>query len=218
MRDRDPLRAVGSVFVRRGDASAFRGTCFAFRHANRVLTAGHCVEGLQPEVIEVAFPGAAGRSIAVGVVRHPTADLALLRLAGGGLSPDHEPFALHGRGERGQAFAGCGSVAGVCERFDGRIRRVFADKDDCHRSAEMSVAARDGYSGGPLFSPAAPFAVMGLMTANRTTPLAIACSRLLRRRRSDEHSGLAAGRGIALLLDDVSAWLDEHAHDDTHEP
>jgi hypothetical protein len=210
MRDRDPLRAVGSVFVRRGNTSTFGGTCFAFRHPDCVLTAGHCVEGLRREDVEVTFLGAERRSPAVDVVRHPTADLALLRLAGIGLSPGLEPFAALEHSERGQAFAGCGSIAGAGERFEGRIRRVFADEDDGHRYAEMSVAARDGFSGGPLFSPVAPFAVVGLMTANRTSPLALARSRLLRRLRPEVRSVQSPARGIALLLDDLLEWLDEH--------
>jgi hypothetical protein len=218
MRDRDPLRAVGSVFVRRGDASTFAGTCFAFRHADRVLTAGHCVQGLEPDDVEVVFMGAARRFRAIGVVRHPTADLALLRLARDAPPPAAEPFAVRGRSERGQAFAGFGSVAGVCERFEGRVRRVFVDEHDGHRHAEMSIAARDGFSGGPLFSPAAPFAVVGLMTENRTTPLALARSRLVRRLRPGARSGQATGRGIALLLDDLSDWLDEHVPEDTRKP
>ncbi len=217
MRDRDPLRAAGSVFARRGEAPAFGGTCFAFRYANRLLTAGHCVDGLEAEDIAVEFLGDSERFTAVGVVRHPTADLALIRLAAGVRPPGVRPFAAHGRIGRGEEFAGIGSVAGAAELFAGRIRRVFDDREDGHRHAEMSVAARDGFSGGPLFAPAAPDAVVGVMTANRTTRLALACASALGRLRSGSAPRPAAGRGIALLVSDLAGWLDEHVPEDAHE-
>jgi hypothetical protein len=215
MRDRDPRRAAASVFVRRNGTFAFGGTCFAFRRANHVLTAGHCVEGLGPEDVEIAFPDAAQRATAADLVRHPTADLALVRLASGVPHEGVEPFAVHGRIARGERFAGFGSVAGTREHFAGRIRRVFSDEDDGHRYAEMSIAARDGFSGGPLFSPGPPFALVGVMTANRSTPLALALarSRALQRLQPAARSG----HGVALLVGDLSDWLDEHAPEQQRE-
>jgi hypothetical protein len=217
MHDRDPLRAAGSVFVRRGEAPAFGGTCFAFRRANRLLTAGHCVDGLRPEAVDVEFLGGAERFTAVGLVHHPTAELALIRLAADVRPRGVEPFAAHGGIARGEDFAGIGWVAGRCELFGGRIRRVVVDREDGHRHAEMSVAARNGFSGGPLFAPGAPHAVVAVMTANRTTRLALAGAGLLGRLRPQSAPGPAAGRGIALLASDLAGWLDEHVPEDAHE-
>jgi hypothetical protein len=218
MRDHDPLRAAGSVFVRRGEAPVFGGTCFAFRYADRLLTAGHCVEGLQPEDVAVSFLGGAERFTPVGVRRHPTADLALILLAPGVRPLGVEPFAAYASIARGDDFGGIGSIAGAGELLGGRIRRVFADAEDGHRHAEMSVAARDGFSGGPLFARAAPGAVVGVMTANRKTRLALAGAGLRRRLRPRAPCGQAAGRGIALLVADVAEWLDEHVPEDPREP
>jgi S1-C subfamily serine protease len=202
----DPLRAVGSVFARRGDPTGFRGTCFAFRTAGHLLTAGHCVEGLHPEDVEIAFLGSPSLHAAAEVARHPTADLAIVRLAARREPVGVEPFAALAPIARRQRFAGFGSVAGDFRtvatlgdgRIAGRLRRAFTDPEDGHRHAEMSVAARDGFSGGPLFLPAPPHAVIGLMAANRRHPLALGSAR-------------TEGRGIALLLDELSDWIDEHA-------
>jgi hypothetical protein len=198
----DPLLAIGSVFdLRRARRS---GTCTAFRHAQLVLTAGHCVENLEAAEVEVEFIAVPGRRTVAEISRHPTADLALLRLAAAGGLDGVVPLTAVARvAESGPEFVGFGSADGAAtvaearERlFEGRIRRAFTDRADGHRHAELSVPVFDGYSGGPLVAATAPQALLGVITANRRGRFA----------RRGNH-----GHGIALLAGELCEWIDEHA-------
>lgn len=202
MAERDPLLAIGSVFDRRGARRA--GTCTAFRQPQHVLTAAHCVETLEPAEVEVGFIAAAGRHAAVEIVPHPTADLALVRLAASGDLHGVQPLTAVGRiDDWGREFAGLGSADGAAtvdearqRLLTGRIRGTFSDPADGHLYAELSVPALDGFSGGPLFAPGTPHPLLAVITANRRPRFA--------RRRNP-------GRGIALLAGDLADWIDEHA-------
>jgi hypothetical protein len=209
MAERDPLRAIGSVFDLRRARRA--GTCCAFRRPRYVLTAAHCVDELEPGEVEIEFLAAAGRHGTVEVVRHPTADLALLLLEDAALLSGVEPFTELGRvAGRGSRFAGFGSSEGAAslaearERlFAGRFRRTLTDPDDGHLYADLSVPALDGFSGGPVFAPDPPHALLALITANRRRRLTL---------RGD------AGHGIALLVGELSEWVDEQVPDERPAP
>jgi hypothetical protein len=209
MAGHDPLLAVGSVFdLRRARRS---GTCTAYRRARLVLTAAHCVEELDASEVEVEFIAVPGRRPAVEIVRHPSADLALIRLADGSDLQAVEPaLAIERLAQTGRKFVGLGSADGAAsaeaarERlFTGRVRSTFTDQADGHLYAEMSVPALDGYSGGPLFAASAPHPLLALITANR-------------RRRLARRGSL--GHGIALLAAELAEWIDGHAAEQPARP
>ncbi|MDX6476277.1 MAG: Trypsin-like peptidase domain [Gaiellaceae bacterium] len=215
--DSERLRAVGSVLARRDGAWRRAGSCFAVRERRHVLTAGHCVEGLLPADVEVSFVVSPERCTSVAIVRHPSADLALIRLGDGAARLPVAPFTGVGRvAEWGSEFVGFGSavhdgsLAEAGERlFAGRVRRVFSDPADGHRYADMSVGAGDGFSGGPLFAPSPPYPVVGLITGNRQSRISLLQRRItatlgLERRHTPD------GHGIALLVGELAEWIDAH--------
>jgi hypothetical protein len=217
--DSERLRAVGSVLARRDGAWRRAGSCFAVRERRHVLTAGHCVEGLLPADVEVSFVVSPERCTSVAIVRHPTADLALIRLGDGAARLPVEPFTGVGRvAEWGSEFVGFGSavhdgsLAEAGERlFAGRVRRVFSDPADGHRYADMSVAAGDGFSGGPLFAPSPPYPVVGLITGNRQSRISLLQRRISATLGLERHTPDAPdGHGIALLVGELAEWIDAH--------
>jgi hypothetical protein len=115
------LRAVG-MLVRFGSEPGFLGSCFAFREARSVLTAAHCLDGLAPDDVRVWLADR-GYSPGVEVIRHPSADVAIVKPApddAAGIDPFRRTF---GRGL--PLGDDCGELeAGVSPRHGGTAPRA----------------------------------------------------------------------------------------------
>ena len=88
----------------------------------------------------------------------------------------------------------------------------------CYVAGEMSIPASPGLSGGPVFRPRAPDTVIGVVTASLSTSVAAgeeSYEEVLTdgsiRRTVYRH---VINYGIALILDHVRDWLDEHVPGD----
>src|SRR5262245_39947536 len=66
---------------------SFLGTCFAFRQTNHFLTAAHCIEGISEAEVKVIL--STGKDIlqAESIIKHPTADIAIIRTSNDQLPP-----------------------------------------------------------------------------------------------------------------------------------
>jgi hypothetical protein len=71
------------------DRPAFLGTAFAFRHRRAFLTAAHCVHGFEASDLAVQSPHLSGGALlpVTSVVRHTTADLALVTVDAPNIPP-----------------------------------------------------------------------------------------------------------------------------------
>src|SRR5207245_3624455 len=68
---------AGNLF----ECPSLLGSCFAFRHSNCFLTAGHCVRGLAADAVVVGPPTSKQLYQVGEIIAHEEADLAILRLA-----------------------------------------------------------------------------------------------------------------------------------------
>jgi Trypsin-like peptidase domain len=177
------------------------------------------------------------------VERHPSADIAVIRtlpmtdaereVIGERESSTEdrtEPFWRHvsnyGIGEDFHAFGFPENIFGDEQRaptprlFKGHFQR-FMEYESRHLpyqyfAAEMSIPAPAGLSGGPLFRPGAPPMVTALVTENLQSTTFL-----------DQIETIVSGNathvtkyeqvisyGVALMLDRVADWLDDHAPDE----
>jgi hypothetical protein len=227
---REPLRAVGTVLAAASATGPqFAGSCFALRHTNHVLTAAHCVAGEPSQDFYVSFLGGTNRYPVVEVIPHPTADLALLRLAPDLWPSGVDPFAGYASIERwGQDFAGFGSVVDgglrssnvdarepTARLFKGHFQRVFESPKDGHLAAEMSIAASAGFSGGPIFQPNPPCLVLAVVIGNWESSITLESVETETSAGTLRETSIqkVISYGIALPLADFGDWLDEHLPD-----
>ena len=203
----------------------FRGTCFAFRRSDVFLTAAHCVYEIDAATLFVHTPAAQGFYAVGEIERHPSADIALLRLAGSAWPGGVEPFILTKPFTAlGLEFMAYGfpedapapdeeSLTPTPRLFRGYLQRqlVYRRAGYEYSAGEMSVPAPAGLSGGALFAAADFNSVIGVAAENvqsttyvgrveeKTT--AGGTERFVER----EH----VQYGIAALLAPLGDWLDE---------
>ena len=156
-----------------------RGSCFAFRAPGWFLTAAHCVQHDSAEALSIAPYTEGWLETGLGVkqvVRHPTADLALL----------HAPFTyelfqpfrdVDARLEPGSDVAAFGfpeysladGVAPIPRLFRGYAQRLFEHRDGANHKyvgIELSFGAPGGMSGGPVASSKDSDDVSGVIVSN----------------------------------------------------
>jgi hypothetical protein len=229
------FRAAGVLAREQGDEPEWLGTAFAFRDASHYLTASHCVPDVLPSGLTVSLAsGVAGMGF-VGrvrsVVRHPSADVAVLTIEGdppGSIEDAAEPFQAVGFVGREMAeeflafgypmsrepaptFPGIGPTPRV---FVGHYQRTFPYRERLYEfeAGELSIAAPEGLSGAPLFNRERPSEVQAVVVGNHEERT----ERTYEERFDDageKHTHATYGivsYGVALLLDPLSDWLDEH--------
>lgn len=209
-------------------AKPYLGTCFAFRWQNRFITARHCIEGIPDDELVLESGPARGFLQTVGDVwRHPTADIAVFETGGIGLAAvPVQPFrSIATERFLGEEFFAFGYPVDVLgpdateptpRLFKGSFQRFMPNYRSYsgynYAAGELSFACPGGLSGGPLFRTNDLTAVFGLATENlrSTTHLEAV----------EDHSvnGTPSKRieyrevisyGTALMLSDVSDWLDQ---------
>ena len=225
----DPIQATGLLLHVNQERQAFLGSCFAFREDRAFLTAAHCVTNLEPHEVSAWFPGEGSDPVELPIRRmewihrHSNADVAILKAAAD--SPRVEPFwsavSNYALGEDFMAFGYPENVFGEDARmptarlFRGHYQRFFEHRSHMgyrYQAGELSITCPPGLSGGPLFRPGAPEIVTALATENfdSTTTL----ERVETKTEDDqsvEHRYMRViSYGVAVMLDPLSGWLDEH--------
>jgi trypsin-like peptidase len=174
------IGAVAMLLKTEDGADAYLGTCFPFRWRHVYLTARHCVGELEPDQLVVVSQGDKRFRIRE-VHRHETVDIAAVV---GDEAERGIPYAfsgLHafeGTYGLGDAVAAFGfPVGGTLEEppnkptpraFRGYVQRLTRFKSggsEPYTAYELSFAAPDGLSGGPVFVPGSD-RVFAMVTGN----------------------------------------------------
>lgn len=229
------IRAAG-VFTREQDDKAdWLGTAFAFRDGSHYLTASHCVPDGLPSGLTVSLPsGVAGMGFVGHVrsfVRHPTADLAILTVEGdppGALEGAAEPFLSVGFAGReiAEEFLAFGypmsrepaptfsEIGPTMRVFVGHYQRTFSHRESGREfeAAELSIPAPEGLSGAPVFNRERPSEVQAVVVGNKEERTDFVREETI---SDDGHKQTLetysrVSYGIAVLLDPLRDWLDEH--------
>ncbi|MCA1702320.1 MAG: serine protease [Actinobacteria bacterium] len=168
----DPLRAAGMVLgALDAEEPKFLGSCFSLRDSTRVITAAHCIGDLDAEklyvrpanVIVLNKPGEP-QTHAVRVrevVRHPDADVAILRLGiqEWVIEPFWNAVPAHGLGEDLFAYGYPENVRSddrqpTARLFKGYVQRVYWHTSHAgyrYVALELDFACPAGLSGDPCF-------------------------------------------------------------------
>ncbi len=224
----NPLDGVGLLFHTEGPArSGFLGTCFAFRQPTHYLTAAHCVGNLQANGVGIGLrvSASADPHPVKEIIRHPSADLAILVLEEAP-SPHMEVFwnfvSNFAWGEEFMAFGfpedvfGAGGAQPTARLFKGHYQRFMLHRSEVfpqfeYNAGEMSIGAPAGLSGGPVFRPGAPQMVTGLVTENHQSTTFLQAVEDHQdgpmRSRSSIHEVIQYG--VSLLLDSHAEFLDQ---------
>jgi hypothetical protein len=199
----------------------FAGTAFCFRAPEYLVTASHCIGDLPTARIGYAADQSTRIVPLMEVHRHPTADIAIMRI------PEPSPFVPfwnfvgnYGLGEEFRTFGfpyedlRDGRKNLLPRWFHGYFQRVFDYEHGPwkYSAAEINTPAPLGLSGAPLFRPGAEQMVTGVVTANFSSELVEDYYE-----EEDKKGGRTVHRtarittyGVALLLQPLAEWLNAH--------
>lgn len=213
----NPPDAAALLFQQQAETWTFLGTSFAFREERMLLTAAHCVKGIDVKELAVLFPSNQASAYCVeSVTVHPVADIAICRtepLPSGLISP----FSGVGEAGPGQEFIAFGfpedeSGPGggrqpTARIFRGYFQRTLEFKSRFgyeYRAAELSIPAPQGLSGGPVLHGKFR-APVGIVTENFESFTTV-------HEEVETPEGKTVYRhvinyGVGLLLAGVAEWL-----------
>ena len=208
--------STGFIFGVKGVKATFVGSCFALWRADCFVTAAH-VTDLAAEGLRIAYRGGVHPWPAAEVVRHPEADLAVVRLREGAPSGTVEPFERIGeRPAIGAAVQLYGYTQAARQKATVEGARFSADVvgyTPCggrYTFTGALLSAADwlsGLSGCPVFEPDGS-AVVGLLTNAReqTRPVpGFGSLDGLTVRRVERRNA------FAVMLADFAPWLEAAA-------
>lgn len=213
------LVAVGSA-----GQHGLAGSCACYQQRHVLLTASHCISEAAHEVY-VVLPGDGEARRVHQIVRHPTADLALL------VAERREPESM-----AKQVFLGVdetldeggdfmafgypveGADAPVGRLFKGHFQRYMSYTDSAGRTylaGELNTPAPAGLSGGPVVRPHTPELLTGVVTTNVESYVVLDSVEEVERNGSilRVHNRRVVTYGLAALLTSKGAWLDESMAD-----
>lgn len=220
-----PAKACGLVFEARDNESlAFLGTCFAYRHRTHFLTAAHVVQDRRLSRLRVLSQADAFLSTPCEVHRHPDADIAVLVLRPPGreitepfwqIDSDHELGGEYFAYGFPEDYAGPGQGIPTPRLFRGYFQRFMPHASHMrykYYAAELSTPCPDGLSGGPLIHPHRPVVLLGLVTENFEATTLLDSKEVIETdgKVVHEHYRRVINFGIALMLDRVEPWINEH--------
>lgn len=221
----NPLRAVCLVCQERGSyLPTFLGSCFAFRNRRHFLTAAHCITTSSPEKFVVLTPWEGVYSVVEDVIRHPEADLAILKLQREGReSVEHLTALREVKGIGGDYYAygypedSIGPNAGTptARLFKGHCQRALGHESHMgykYLAMELSFPCPGGLSGGPLFEFQLPTIPVGLVTENIESSTLLHSQEVLLNdgKPFTEYHHRVISYGVGLLLQPYQDWIDQN--------
>jgi hypothetical protein len=221
--DMNPLLATGLVMRAESRGDTLLGSCFAIRDSRVFLTAAHCIGELEARSVVVRSAGIPERRLVLHIVRHPSADLALLEIPKAdeeGAEPFVYAVSNWSLGEDFYAFGYPEDLFGEHQGrptprlFKGHFQRFMPTYKSklsyVYVAAELSIPAPAGLSGGPLFRPGAPV-VLGLVTENlESTTYLDSVEEVLKDGRTTRTTfQKVITYGVALMLSPLKEWLND---------
>lgn len=202
---------------------ALAGSAAVYRDRDTLLTAAHCIpEGMR---IFARLPSSESRPrAAVHVERHPTADLALVKLdprttdqmvAQVYLGPTD--MVIEGGDFHGVGYPAEGGADGAVGRyFKGHFQRRFvfdAMKPYSYLAAEMSIPAPAGTSGCGLAYAQAPQELAAIVTTNHDSYAVVDQFEEIEADGKTTRGEIrrVVSYGIAVMLLGMDDWLNEHS-------
>lgn len=154
------------------------GSAFAFRKKTHFLTTAQCIRSLKASEILLSSPSInSGAAIEIqSVTPHPTADVAVLRIAASStfrLAPfcvlGHSPVQGSDLGVFGYSedSSPASDRAPVARFLRGKAQRLFAFQSEvgyAYAAVELSIPVPVGLRGGPVFAMPPGIHVLGLLT------------------------------------------------------
>ncbi len=219
----NPLLATGLVMRAEPRGDTFLGSCFAIRDSGFFLTAAHCIGDLEASSVVVRSAGTPERRLVLSIVRHPSADVAVLEIAKAdeeGVEPFVYAVNNWSLGEDFYAFGYPEDLFGENQGrptprlFKGHFQRFIPTYQSklsyLYFAAELSIPAPAGLSGGPLFRAGAPV-VLGLVTENlESTTYLDSVEDVLRDGRTTRTTfQKVITYGVALMLSPLKQWLND---------
>lgn len=215
------ITAVGALFhLRESDGvRSFLGSCFAFGGTTKVVTAAHCVGRLEADEIVSVWPPNIARS-ATSVVRHPSADIAVVTFPA--LSCSVDPFTSVTKCEAlgadfyaigfTEAVTGAAPARPTARLYKGYFQRFFEHRSFfgyTYSAGELSIPAPGGLSGGPIFFPSAQETVIGVVTENVRSALVLdSVEEILEDGREYKATNQAIVTfGVCLMIGSVHDWI-----------
>jgi hypothetical protein len=218
----NPTHGVGLVYRGQPPDDQYLGTCFALRRPTHFLTAAHCIADFLEKDLFVMTQHWGGQKEGgvERIVRHPTADIALL-VVSKGLVPV-KPFFGYGDTAWGKDVVAYGFPIDILGAnpgiptpriFKGHLQTFMQHKsvNGAHEyaAAELSFPCPAGLSGGPLFIEGVGNDLIGMVTENRES------TTYLDTIEEDRRDGALTRKlyqrvisyGVALLFEDVMPWL-----------
>jgi hypothetical protein len=216
--------AAGLVTRARPGGIDITGSCAAYTSTDIAVTAAHCVPE-HPDRYYVLFPGTREPREPIHIERHPTADLALLRLppTESHAPPDQFYLPPPDSLEEGGDFYGAGfPVEGTTDglpvprTFKGHFQRYFGYEAPDGRNyfaGEMSIPAPAGLSGGGLTYTRAARHLAAIVTTNHDSWVTLDRTEEVERdgvKYRDEVRRVVS-YGIAAMAHPHEDWLAEHS-------
>ncbi|MFH1817722.1 MAG: serine protease [Pseudomonadota bacterium] len=227
----NPLNGVALLYKREANVPlAFLGTCFSLRHATHFLTAAHCVHELTPDQLVVVSHLDQRTRLVTNVTRHPHADIAILNVdpvADDGVESFWNSVGNFSLGEEYFAFGFPEDALGPNEGrptprlFKGYFHRFMPHQSHMgyrYIAGELSTPCPGGLSGAPLFRPGAPVMLTGIVAENlESSTLLDTQERVLTDGQIfNEHYRSVVNFGIAVMLEPIKDWLDQHVPPRAH--
>lgn len=217
---RNPFNSTGWVVRSDSGRPRFHGTCFGLYRSNVMLTAQHVLGDASPNQVSVTIQR---EEVTEGVfveriVRHPTADLAILFL-----HEEHlfDYFEAIGRlPEIGSDVVAFGYPEDTMpdgprptpRLFKGHIQREYEFRshlDFQYLAAELSFGAPGGLSGGPVAQASLPARAVALVAENHesSTFLSSQADIVDGNQRYHEEVRSVVSYATAVLLEPYRDWL-----------
>jgi hypothetical protein len=215
---------ANSIAIFHKSTKQFLGSGFIFRGASTSLTANHCVGDLKPEEIVVSVLVTGNKVYNVTeIVKHPKADIAILRIAGiNEREIGYPKNSIFNDKSYGMDVMSCGfpeetsfgKSVPTGRVFRGYVQRFLNYKSHLgyeYHAAELSFRCPGGLSGGAVFNPNFVGRTYGLITENiRTSTILDSIEEVEKNGKIyREHYENIIYYGIALWLPAVEDWIDK---------
>ncbi len=217
-----PFAAVQALLKTNQNESELIGTCFRVNAPSYYITASHCINGLDPQEIEVMNCLDKSENLAcTSVYNHPKADIVILKVEGN-IPEEFETFQIVERDNFVGVQVHCFGMLLQSEYIKGDsparvvggiIQRDFLYKNNYYEflAFELSNPIPKGMSGGPAFIANKPNLVVGIAIGAIKSEIVVSEFTEYEGDRTKEREKRSeiTRYGVVLRLNPIKDWIDE---------